>query len=84
MTRENGDTVTWERFLFRVIRRTSYHPTAEQLLAAVRDITLLPIDVPDRTYVHLTPRSPWQQRILSLWRFPLQIHTQLSVDDAIC
>jgi len=36
-------------------KRATAHPTAEQLLAAFRDITLLPIDVPDRTYVHLTP-----------------------------
>lgn len=64
-------------------KRATANPTAEQLLAAFGDITLLLIDVPQRTYVHLTLLSPLQQRILSLLCLPLGIYTQLSVDDAV-
>ncbi|HEY9829768.1 MAG TPA: IS1634 family transposase [Stenomitos sp.] len=64
-------------------KRATANPTAEQLLAAFGDITLLLIDVPERTYVYLTPLSPLQQRILSLLCLPLEIYTQLSVDDAV-
>ncbi|MFB2833092.1 hypothetical protein [Floridanema evergladense] len=54
-----------------------------ELLAAFGDITLLLIDVPDRTYLHLTPLSPLQQRILSLLCLTVEIYTQLCVDDAV-
>ncbi|MBE9226344.1 IS1634 family transposase [Phormidium sp. LEGE 05292] len=64
-------------------KRATANPTAEQLLAAFDDITLLLIDAPDRTYVHLTPLSPLQQRILSLLCLTLEIYTQLSIDDAV-
>ena len=57
-------------------RKTS-RPTAELLLAAFKEITLLLIEVNNQVYAHLTTLSPLQQRILSLLGFPTTIYTQL-------
>ena len=61
-------------------QRATARPTAEKLLAAFKEITLLLIEGPQQTYVHLTPLSPLQQQILALLEFPLEIYTQLSSD----
>ena len=58
-------------------KRATARPTAEQLLAAFREITLLLIDTPHETYVHLSSLSPLQQQILALLNFDLEIYTQL-------
>lgn len=58
-------------------KRATARPTAEKLLAAFKEITLLLIEDPNQTYVHLTPLSPLQQQILALLEFPLEIYTQL-------
>ena len=61
-------------------KRATKRPTAEQLLAAFSEITLLLIDVPKQTYVHLTSLSPLQQHILALLEFPVEIYPQLGCD----
>jgi len=58
-------------------QRSTARPTAEQLLAAFCEITLLLIDQDNQTYVHLSSLSPLQQQILSLLNFDLEIYTQL-------
>ena len=61
-------------------KRATARPTAEKLLAAFKEITLLLIEGPNQTYVHLTPLSPLQQQILALLEFPLEIYTQLEFE----
>ena len=58
-------------------KRATARPTAEQLLAAFGEITLLLVDTPDLTYVHLSSLSSLQQQILALLNFDLEIYTQL-------
>ncbi len=58
-------------------KRATARPTAEQLLAAFCDITLLLIDKSNPTYVHLSSLSPLQQQILTLLNFDLEIYNQL-------
>ena len=58
-------------------QRSTLRPTAEQLLAAFCEITLLLIDQDNQTYVHLSSLSPLQQQILALLNFDLEIYTQL-------
>ena len=58
-------------------KRATARPTAEQLLAAFCEITLLLIDKPNPTYVHLSSLSPLQQQILALLNFDEEIYTQL-------
>ncbi len=58
-------------------KRSTAQPTAEQLLAAFSEITLVLIDVADHPYAHLTPLSPLQQKILVLLNFPVDVYTQL-------
>ena len=58
-------------------KRATARPTAEQLLAAFGEITLLLINKPNPTYVHLSSLSPLQQQILALLNFDLEIYTQL-------
>ena len=58
-------------------KRATARPTAEQLLAAFCEITLLLIDTPNQTYVHLSSLSSLQQQILALLNFDLEIYTQL-------
>ena len=61
-------------------QRATARPTAEKLLAAFKEITLLLIEGPNQTYVHLTPLSPLQKQILALLEFPLEIYTQLEFE----
>jgi transposase len=61
-------------------KRATARPTAEKLLAAFKEITLLLIDGPNLTYVHLTSLSPPQQQILALLEFPREIYTQLEFE----
>jgi transposase len=58
-------------------QRETARPTAEILLAAFKEITLLLIEVKNEVYAHLTALSPLQQRILVLLGFPTTIYTQL-------
>lgn len=58
-------------------KRATAKPTAEQLLAAFCEITLLLIDQDNQTLVHLSSLSPLQQQILALLNFDLEIYTQL-------
>lgn len=58
-------------------KREAARPTAEILLAAFKEITLLLIEVKNEVYPHLTALSPLQQRILVLLGFPTTIYTQL-------
>jgi transposase len=58
-------------------QRETARPTAEILLAAFKEITLLLIEVKNEVYAHLTALSPLQQRILILLGFPTTIYTQL-------
>jgi transposase len=58
-------------------KRETARPTAEIILAAFKEITLILIGVKDEVYAHLTNLSPLQQHILSLLGFPIAIYTQL-------
>lgn len=58
-------------------KRETARPTAEILLAAFKEITLLLIEVNNEVYAHLTTLSPLQQRILVLLGFSTTIYTQL-------
>jgi hypothetical protein len=58
-------------------KRETARPTAEILLAAFKEITLLLIEVKNEVYAHLTILSPLQQRILILLGFSTTIYTQL-------
>jgi len=57
--------------------RATARPTAELILAAFKEITLLLIEVKNEVYAHLTALSPLQKRILVLLSFPISIYTQL-------
>ena len=61
-------------------KRATARPTAEKLLAAFKEISLVLIESPNQTGVHLTPLSSLQQEILALLEFPLEIYTQLFCD----
>ncbi len=58
-------------------KRETARPTAEIVLAAFKEITLLLIEVKNEVYAHLTALSPLQQRILVSLGFPTTIYTQL-------
>ena len=58
-------------------KRETARPTAEILLAAFKEITLLLIEVKSEVYAHLNALSTLQQRILVLLGFPTTIYTQL-------
>ena len=58
-------------------KRKTARPTAEIILAAFKEITLLLIEVKNEVYAHLTALSPLQQRILFLLGFSTTIYTQL-------
>ena len=58
--------------------RTTAQPTAEQLLRALRGITLSIITEPDRQRRHLTPLSPLQQRIVALLDCQYTIYTPVN------
>jgi transposase len=58
-------------------KRETTRPTAELILAAFKEITLILIEIKNEVYAHLTSLSPLQQRILVLLGFPITIYTQL-------
>ena len=58
-------------------KRKTARPTAEIILAAFKEITLLLIEVKNEVYAHLTALSPLQERILVLLGFSTTIYTQL-------
>ena len=58
-------------------KRKTARPTAEIILAAFKEITLLLIEVKNEVYAHLTVLSPLQERILVLLGFSTTIYTQL-------
>jgi transposase len=58
-------------------QRETARPTAELILAAFKEITLLLIEVKNEVYAHLTAMTPLQERILILLGFPTTIYTQL-------
>ncbi|UKO99996.1 hypothetical protein L6494_09960 [Nostoc sp. UHCC 0870] len=59
-------------------KRETARPTAELVLAAFKEITLLLIEVKNEVYAHLTALSPLQNRILVSLGFPTTIYTQLA------
>lgn len=59
-------------------KRKTARPTAEIILAAFKEITLLLIKVKNEVYAHVNALSPLQQRILVLLGFSTTIYTQLS------
>ena len=61
-------------------QRSTARPTAERILAAFCEITLLLIDQDNTTYVHFSSLSPLQQQILALLNFDLEIYTQLDLE----
>ena len=61
-------------------QRKTARPTAEMLLAAFKEITLILIEVNNEVYTHLTTLSPLQQRILVLLGFPLLFILSLVVN----
>ncbi len=58
-------------------KRETARPSAEIILAAFKEITLLLIEVKNEIYAHLTALSFLQKRILALLGFPISIYTQL-------
>jgi len=58
-------------------KRETVRPTAELILAAFKEITLILIETKNQVYAHLTHLSPLQERILVLLGFPITIYTQL-------
>ncbi|WP_293118405.1 hypothetical protein [Moorena sp. SIO4G3] len=58
-------------------KRKTARPTAERILAAFKEITLVVIEVKNEVYTHLTALSPLQQRLLVLLGFSTTIYTQL-------
>jgi transposase len=58
-------------------KRETYRPTAELLLAAFKEITLILIEVKNEIYATITNLSTLQKRILSLLGFSITIYTQL-------
>lgn len=60
-------------------KRSTARPSAELLLEAFNDITLVVIREPDRGLSHLTPLSESQKRILNLSGFSPDIYAKLCV-----
>ncbi|WP_088243451.1 IS1634 family transposase [Calothrix rhizosoleniae] len=58
-------------------KRKTARPTAEIILAAFKEITLLLIEVKNEVYAHVTALSPLQERILVLLGFSTTIYTKL-------
>jgi transposase len=59
-------------------QRTTSRPTAEKLLAAFQDITVVTIESDGIISVRLLPLNPTQEDILLLLDFSTEIYTQLS------
>jgi transposase len=58
-------------------KRETDRPTAERLLEAFQDITLIIIKGPQQTHRHMTALSPLQQRILEILGCSSEIYTRL-------
>src|SRR6266566_4612207 len=58
-------------------KRETDRPTAERLLEAFQDITMIIIKEVHRVYRHLTALSPLQERILELLGFSSRVYTRL-------
>jgi transposase len=58
-------------------KRVTAHPSAELLLAQFRDITLTLLEVPPDLYLHITPLTPLQKKILALLNLPESIYSGL-------
>jgi transposase len=63
-------------------KRETARPTAEPLLAALRDITLTLMEGPQQTERYLTALSPRQQRILGILGLPFALYTRLGTVSA--
>jgi transposase len=58
-------------------KRETARPTAERLLEAFKEITLMGIELPQQTIRHVTPLSPVQLRILEILGFSADVYTRL-------
>ena len=58
-------------------KRDTDRPTAERLLEAFQDITLIIIQEAQQTTRHVTALSPLQQRILEMLGFSSALYTKL-------
>lgn len=58
-------------------KRKTARPTAELILAAFKEITLILIEAKNKIYAHLTNLTPLQQHLVVLLNFPITIYTQL-------
>ena len=58
-------------------KRATTHPTSELLLAQFRDITLTLLEVPPDLYLHITPLTRLQKKILALLNLPESIYSGL-------
>jgi transposase len=63
-------------------RRETDRPTAERLLEALQDITLIIIKGPQKTDRHITALSPLQQRILEVLGCSADLYTRLCAASA--
>lgn len=63
-------------------QRATDRPTAERLLEAFEDITLIIIKGPRQTDRHVTALSPLQQRILEILGFSSALYTRLCTDSS--
>lgn len=64
-------------------KRTTLMPTAERLLEAFKDITLLILPQLGSPSRHMTPLTPLQHRILELLGTPTQVYTGLLGDSRL-
>ena len=58
-------------------KRETDRPTAERLLEAFEDITLMIVESPQPTERYMTALSPLQQRILEIVGFSPELYTRL-------
>jgi transposase len=58
-------------------KRATAHPTSELLLAQFCDMTLTLLEVPPDLYLHITPLTPLQKKILALLNLPESIYSGL-------
>jgi hypothetical protein len=58
--------------------RATARPTTERMLRAFQDLFLARVTVDNQTYVHLSPLSELQQKILRLLELPLEVYTRLT------
>jgi transposase len=61
-------------------KRRTAQPTAERLLEAFREVTLTVVSAPGFAQRHVTPLSPLQQQILTLFGFSPAVYLGLAND----